>query len=318
MPSSSTLLPGITTLDEYRPIYREVDTWLPALREICRRHGLDASTLDFAPPGSNVVFWVERDRLIKLFPPIFAADCAREQLALAALADQVSFDVPRIHAAGELEGWPYLVLSRLEGAALDEIWGDLDPSGRLRIAEGLGGMMAELHRTPAVGLQALGPDWVAFIRGQAQSLLETQRAAGVSVEWLGDLAEFYAGLPPLVEPGFQPVLINADLNPEHIFCRQDAAGWEVSGIIDFGDAMLGHPYYEFVCPGLILAGEPALGRAMLLAYGLPPTALDAELARLLTAHILLHRFFYVTQFDELFKPSPPRNMRELQAVVWGF
>ena len=39
------LLPGqrhdIKSVDDYRPIYRKADTWLPAMRVICQRHGVD-------------------------------------------------------------------------------------------------------------------------------------------------------------------------------------------------------------------------------------------------------------------------------------
>jgi hygromycin-B 7''-O-kinase len=314
----SPLLPHIDTLEAYRPIYRETAVWLPAMREICRRHGLDARALEFAPPGSNVLFWVDHNRLIKLFPPLWADDCAREALVLSALANQSGFEVPRVHFSGEVEGWPYLVLSRLSGVSLDMIWEGLNPADRERIAVGLGSMMAELHRTPTNDLSELGPDWNTFLQGQLHTCLDTQRAAGASPAWLADIAAFYSDLPSLVTPGYQPVLINADLNPEHIFCRETPAGWDVTGILDFGDAMLGHPYYEFVCPGFILAGQPALRRMLLLAYGLNAAALTEALSRQLTAYILLHRFITVAQMAELFPQRPPQNMRELQEIAWSF
>lgn len=314
------LLPlHIDDLDAYRPIYRNPNIWLPALREICRRHGLDAGTLDFAPPGSNIVFWVATDRLIKLFPPLFAEDCTRESLALSALPGQREFEIPNILFSGEVEGWPYLVLNRLSGVSLDTVWSNLGTDERQSIAVGLGRMIAALHRTPTAGLEQLGPpDWARFILKQADTCLERQRAVGASPAWLADIADFIAALPPLVTSGFQPVLINADLNPEHIFCRQTAAGWEVCGIIDFGDAMLGHPFYEFVCPGILFAGSPSLQRAMLLAYGLPASVLNETLSRQLTAYILLHRFTKVTQFPELFPQRTPTTMRELQEITWSF
>jgi hygromycin-B 7''-O-kinase len=318
MPPLSPLLPQISTLDTYRPIYRQADVWLPGMREICSRHDLDARTLELAPPGSNVLFEVDHRRLIKLFPPIFAQDCARESLVLSTLADQVEFEVPRVHFSGELEGWPYLVISRLSGVSLDTIWEGLEPEGREQIVVGLGRMMAMLHSTPTAGLSGLGPNWADFIQEQARTCLDRQREAGASAAWLTDIAAFYADLPSLVAPGCQPVLINADLNPEHIFCRQTRAGWNVTGIIDFGDAMLGHPYYEFVCPGFILSGQPTLRRIMLLAYGLPASTLNAALTRQMTAHILLHRFITVTQLAELFPQRPPQNMRDLMEIAWSF
>jgi hypothetical protein len=59
-----TLLPCIETHDDYVRIYRDERIWLSALRAICQRHGLNAAALEFAPPGTHVVFRVGLDRII--------------------------------------------------------------------------------------------------------------------------------------------------------------------------------------------------------------------------------------------------------------
>lgn len=311
------MLPDINTLENYRPVYRKLDIWLPALRAICARHKLNAATLSFAPPGSNIVCWVEDHWLIKLFPPFWGDDCAREQRSLEWITAHGTLEVPRIHSAGEIEGWRYLVLSRLEGKGLDEIWPLLDIAGRTCVAAGLGRMMAALHRISPAGLSLPGPDWSSFLRAQMEGLLQRQREAGAAPHWLEDIAAYYAALPSLHPNDFLPVLVNADLNPEHIFCRETAKGWEVFGMIDFGDAILGHPEYEFVAPGFLLAGQPNLRRTMLMAYGYDPAALDEALSKRLTAYILLHRFIDIVQVQAMF-PEPPQNMRALQVLFGSF
>ncbi len=121
------MLPAIASLDAYRQVYRNEQTWLPALRAICQRHGLDETSLHFAPPGSHVVFWIEQDWLIKLFCPLWQEDACTETLVLRELSDLPAFQVSHIRAQGEIEGWPYLVLSRLPGISLDLLWGTLQP-----------------------------------------------------------------------------------------------------------------------------------------------------------------------------------------------
>ena len=312
------MLPLIDTLDAYRPIYRDVNIWLPALQAICRRHALDSSTLRQAPPGSNVVFWVDPGCLIKLFAPMWVADATREAAALHALGELPGIAVPRIVAEGQLEGWPYLIITRLPGRPLDEVWSELSARQHLDLAACLGRLIADLHRAPAAGLGLLLQDWPAFIRGQAAGCLARQRAIGTPANWLPQLEVFLADLPPLAEPGFQPVLLHADLNPEHLFCDQGPAGWQITGVIDFGDAMLGHPYYDFVAPGFLLGAEPDLRRAMLLAYGFTPEALNPGLSRQMMAYTLLHRFASLPEMLARFGANQPATMAELESALWGF
>ena len=176
--------------------------------------------------------------------------------------------------------------------------------------------MAALHRVPTAGLGALDVEWPRWIAGQMQGCVARQTGLGVSPAWLAEIGAFLAEVEPLVEADFRPVLINADLNPEHLFCERTPQGWRVSGVIDFGDAMLGHPHYEFVAPGLIMRDAFALRRAMLLAYGYPPEALDESLSRRLMAHTLLHRFANLPEWLAMFDP-PPRNLAELERRLWG-
>ena len=39
------ILPEIKSEPEYVAVYADTDTWLPAMRAICDRHGLDAGDL---------------------------------------------------------------------------------------------------------------------------------------------------------------------------------------------------------------------------------------------------------------------------------
>ena len=313
------LLPDVRTEEDYRLIYRDADVWLPAMRVICQRHGLDATQLEFAPPGTHVVFQVRPDRYIKLFAPPWRKDFIPERLVLRRLPEQFDLPIPRLVAEGTLEDWPYLIVTAVEGIPLREVWRLMDLPARERIAVSCGELMAALHSVPTAGFEAIAVDWPAFVECQIQDCIALLARSGLDRQWIHSVLEFLDGLPPLFEPGFRPVLLSADVTDEHILVGQPGGRWELTGFVDFGDAMLGHPYYEFAAPGIcITRSSPILQRAMLLAYGYSGHQLDGTLARQLMAYILLHRCVNVPDILALFGSQRPASFEDLQQGLWSF
>src|SRR5438128_9215954 len=113
------------------------------MRAICARHGLPADRLEPFAEGTNVVF-AAGQRVIKLYPPHWATLAAAERAVAARLDGTLAVATPRVEAAGELEGWPYLVESRLVGQPLDRVWSGLDAAEQSRLAAELGELLAEL------------------------------------------------------------------------------------------------------------------------------------------------------------------------------
>ena len=313
------LLPNVRTEEDYRLIYRDADVWLPAMRVICQRHGLDATQLEFAPPGTHVVFQVRPDRYIKLFAPPWRKDFVPEWLVLRRLSEQLDLPVPRLVAEGTVEDWPYVIVTAVEGVPLCKVWHSMDLSDREHIAASCGGLMAALHAVPTKGLEAIAVDWPTFVESQIQGCTEHLIRSGLDEGWMRAVLEFLDNLPPLFEPGFRPVLLSADVTDEHILVSQRGGRWELAGFLDFGDAMLGHPHYEFVAPGCcVTRGSPRLQRAMLLAYGYSEDQLDRTLARQLMAYTLLHRFVNVPDLLALFGSQRPASFEDLQQELWSF
>jgi hygromycin-B 7''-O-kinase len=113
------LLPALHDVAEYARARPRSELWIPALRAICARHGLARGPLEqFLPLGTHVVFAAGRDHVVKLFAPFWGRDFAVESACARAVRD-LGVAVPEVVAAGELEGWPYLVLRRLSGVRLD-------------------------------------------------------------------------------------------------------------------------------------------------------------------------------------------------------
>ena len=311
------LLPSVPTLEAYRPLYRDERLWLPAMRAICGHHHLDPRTLRLAPPGSNVVFWVEEGLLIKLFAPLWPADAAKETSVLKALDHFDAFDVPHIRAEGQIEGWPYLVLTQVAGQPMDTIWDDLDGTARAQLAASLGRRIAALQAVPIEPFRAILDTWPGSWDTQISACLARQREDAIPAHWLNPIAAFLGSTLPALRAPFHPAVLHADLNPEHLFCQASPTGWEVSGMIDFADAMLGHPFYEWVRPCYTFQFEPDLLGVMFSSAGLSSPTQNSALSQSLLAMIFLHRFFGLAELLNLFPQNTPTDLTSLQACLWG-
>ncbi len=313
------LLPEIESYEDYRAIYREANVWLPAMRVICQRHGLDASQLKFVPPGTHVAFEVEGNRYIKLFAPPWRDDFVPERLVLDKLSGRPGPPLPRLVAEGEIEGWPYIIMTAVEGVPLNEIWGSMSMSNRELIASRCGELMAWLHAVPTEGLEDIRVDWAAFVERQIEACIDEIAQAGLAERWTRETAAFFAQLPPLSEPGFQPVLLSADVTDEHILVSLRDGMWDMTGFIDFGDAMLGHSHYEFAAPGCcITRRSPRLQRAMMRAYGYPEDQLETTLADRLMAYTLIHRYINVPELLKMLDLPQSVSLEHIKRDLWSF
>ena len=153
---------------------------------------------------------------------------------------------------------------------------------------------------------------------QTQAFVKHLTQSDIDEPLVHSTLEFLEDLPALFEPGFQPVLLNADVTDEHILVSERGGRWELTGFIDFGDAMLGHPFYDFVAPGCCIThGSPRLQRAMLLAYGFSEDQLDATLAAQLMAYTLVHRFANIPHLVKLLDSQQPTSLQDLKRGLWS-
>ena len=319
MSARKLLLPSIETREDYEPVYRDANVWLPAMRTICERHSLDKTLLELAPPGTHVVFRVGLHLYIKLFAPPWSGDFIPERLVLRKLSGRTDLPIPRLVTEGEIEGWPYIIVTAVDGIPLHEAWNSMGGSDREHIAARCGELINALHSTQTAGLEAIAIDWPTFVESQIQNCKDQLIRTSTDRHWIQSVVEFTNALPPLFEPGFRPVLLSADVTDEHILVAEHGGRWELTGFIDFGDAMLGHPYYDFVAPGaLITRSSTCLQRAMLLAYGYSSNQLNTTLADQLMAYTLIHRFFNISELLEQFGAQPPTDFAGLKKELWSF
>lgn len=296
----TVLLPTIASEHDYSKVYADTSVWLPAAKVIGARHGLAASELRRATLGTNVVFRTET-RILKLFCGLWYDDFRSEY---AALSHVQGLPVPEIIAAGELEGWPYLVMSIVPGVPALEVWGSLDLKIQTSIMRELGQLLRQLHGHPPVA--ELATDWSAFLRERIARSDAHHRADEPWRTWIRERVTGFA------EPSFEPVLLNADITEDHLLLSERGGSWGISGLIDFGDARMGHAYYDFVAPlAFYTFGQPSLSHSLVESYGLQ---LTAEVMGRLTTYCLLHEFGRIEAFLSRFAVP---DGEAFHRALWG-
>jgi len=309
----SALLPSVPDLAAYRRLHGDPAVWLDAITEVCRRHDLDADDAYAECTGTNVVFRVRDGPWIKLFPPLWPMDALRERTGLAAVRDVPDLEVPRLLHDGTLEGWPYVVLSHVEGVAVGTRWPDLSAEERVGIAQQLGALMARLHAVDPASCAPIAQDWSAWVSDARAQAVARQRARGIDETWASALAAYVEALPPMGLPdGGRPVFLHADLTDDHVLVQRRDGQWHVTGLIDFADAMVGDRLYDFAAPLVFLCQHRSREqRALLAGYGWDLDALAPERLERMTAWCLLHRFASLSTYARLTPGGRPGTLVEL-------
>ncbi len=314
--TNAPLLPQPDSIEAYLPLRGDPGNWLPAMRVIAERHGLPQESLYAEKTGTNVVFRVGDDAWIKLIVPLWTEDYDRERCGLAAMNDVEDVAAPRLLADGEIEGWPYLVMGTVEGASIGSVWQDLTQDEQVDLAEQIGALMARMHAVDTAGMTALRHDWDTFVRRQREGC-GVRQAEGIDARWAEEIDRYVAGVPVLDEPGGQDVFLHSDITDQHVLVVKQGGRWRITGLIDFADAMLGRPLYEFAAPAVFLTQrKPWAQRALLRGYGFRDDELGPELAKRLTAYVVLHRYGRHKNTLRFCPPPKPTTMAEAEHALF--
>jgi hygromycin-B 7''-O-kinase len=315
---AQALLPRIEARADYTALRPESGLWLPPIRTICQRHGCATDGLVRLGDGTNVVFATGDGQVVKLFPPFWALEWQIDRAVAERVYGRLGVATPEIRACGELEGWPYLVMSRLSGRYLNQVWDELDSADQLQIASDLGELLARMHALPTEGLPHVAERWVALLRDQPAASVERHREKGVPEEWLVQIPAFLASAGPLAPAGAAPTLLSGDLHQYHLLANEERGRWRICGLFDFDGSLVGFHEYDFASPGLfMMAGSPELLRAFLRAYGYPDTKIDRSLSLRLMAYTLLDRY----RGWALQEPTASRGcttLEQLADAIYGF
>ncbi len=291
----------------------EPQRWEPILAEIAAAHGLSRAELRAAGEGSNLVALLGDDLVIKLFPPIMRHQYESERLTLQHLRGRLSISIPETVIDGETGGWPYLVMTRVEGVSLSKVWGDCTEEEKRAILHAVGRLTAEVQAVPPGPLTALEPEWKGFIAGQAERCRSHHERLGLAPHLLKQIEPYLAKTGSVLPESFPPVILTGEYTPGNLLMTRQAGAWRLSGLIDFGDVMAGFSEYDLLGPSTFLSlGDAGRVRALLDGFGYGAAA-PRGLSRRLMRMLLLHRFSKLVQWQDRV-----RDFDELERLLWPF
>lgn len=170
---------------------------------------------------------------------------------------------PEIYAADVASGW---VLLEDFGNDRMRDWIDANPSGETASYEGAIDALVELHRQPPGPFQPY--DMAAYAREAALFTEWYCPAVGIEVDVAGYRRAWEAVTQPLLARQQPGVTVLRDYHAENIMLLGDPREGGAQGLIDFQDALVGHPAYDLV--SLLQDARrdvaPELERAMLDRY----------------------------------------------------
>ncbi|MGG4495389.1 phosphotransferase family protein [Brevibacillus reuszeri] len=254
--------PTFSSLQEYISRKDDIHFWWPYVAAILERHGLEKKDQELlAGLGGTYPTFLYGDVVVKLFGYMQSSEKSfeAERAAKLLLATDREIAVPRLVGEGRLfkdahNPWSYLITTRMPGVTWQ--YADLNTEQKLRVAHELGCQMRRVHALSPSGI-ATHDDWsgMEVTRAIANSSLPAHLVAQVN--------EYLAGLG-----SFDPVFVHGDVMFRHVFVENG----HLTGIIDWGDAMVTDRHYEFAKLHLDLFNcDKSLLRAFLAASDWPMT-----------------------------------------------
>lgn len=307
-------LPHIDEAAAFDALLFRPEQWIDAIDAIRQRHGL-TEPFSQSANGSTVVFLSER-WCIKLCPPLpsYLDSHRREVVALEYIAGGLPICTPEVVAQGTLGDWRYFVSTRLRGRPIDALWDGLEPKDRRELATQLGEAIRELHRLEGGPVAHITEAWDEFRASQRARCLDPDKSEGLPPQRLSEVESYLRRLDGIREPSLAPGLLHTELGPSHVLVEEG----RITGLIDFGDTMVGDPEYDLAPVGLFVTrGDRAAFRAFCLAYGfVEDTLADPQRPARLLRHALLHRYGTLAWYLEVLTP-PPGSLEDLATYWFG-
>lgn len=320
MKNSNNVLPEVNTDEEYETFKLNNSELLKEVAlKIVTKHYLPDAPLSFFD-GTNIVFSHGKDRVIKIFPPLHKSHFDNEVLTMKHLHNKLSVTTPEIEYAGEIDQWPYIVMSQLEGTLLEGLWEKLDHNNKTIIIRELGSLIHEVHSLPTEGLEAIDCHWKEFINQQLNQCVARHQETGLPDVLLKNIPQYLDSIKHLLPVIKKPVILTGEYTPMNFLVNQESGVWHIHGLIDFGDSMLGLPEYDLLGPGaFLIQGDKTLLREFLSSYGYLPSEMTNALSHKLTALMLLHRYSRLNvqiRIEDWEKKV--KSLDDLEKLLWGF
>ena len=305
----SRSFPAVESEAAFEAVVSDESALRPGVDAIVERLGLLGHPVERMAGGSVPVYGVGPELVLKVFAPYEPEFFQTERAALKRLEGRLPIPTPRLLEAGEQDGWPFVLMSRLSG----RLWSEVETSaedGR-RLARELGEAVAALHGLEPPDAGPLRPDWESFVSTRRVETERRQRELGLADSWADQIDGFLAAHPVGMEAR---VLLHTELMREHVLVDAVDGRLVITGLFDFEPSMVGEPDYELASVGLFVSrGEPGLLTRFLEGCG---RRWDAELALQAMGWALLHRYAHLPWFLGRIPPAAGVETLEELALQW--
>src|SRR5262249_56212552 len=89
----------------------------------------------------------------------------------------------------------------------------------------------------------VGVEWEAMLGGEGVECVREMRRASVADTLVQQIEPYLEATPWDAEP---PVLLHGDLTHLNMLVAEQAEGWRITGLIDWGDIKIGSRLHEFI------------------------------------------------------------------------
>jgi hygromycin-B 7''-O-kinase len=240
---------------------------------------------------------------------IFNNECAAYQL----LAQDARIRVPQMIAQGQLfdgpeSTWPYIISTRMAGSSWLE--SDITSTQKLQLVEALGTQIQYIHALPVNETLNNDTDW------QQLNIKAAAQQSVLPVHLTEQVDDFVKQLTP-----FDKVFVNGDIVAMHVFINNG----RLSGIIDWGDAVITDRHYELgkLCLD-IFPGDKKLLQVFLKASNwpiknnFPAQALGMALYRQAVGLTQHHTFDVFYQLPDRFNLNQVKSLDDLAGLLFDY
>ena len=308
--------PIITNKEEFDEHFQS-QIWLDAARQICGRHKISFSELKRSENVEHVVFLVDNSFVIKIYRP-FRRCFEREKKALEFVGGRTNFKIPEIVQIGEIEGFNYILMTQLSGAAMTRaVWLTLPRNEQLEFVSELAANLKAIHSLDADSFDC---DWCEFVEDRISTFIERQIAHGVNPQVIESLPAFIETNLKLVPKDFPTVFLHGDVHFGNLRLQKSHGNWQISGLFDFADSRGGFHEYDFLAVGiLMIQGQAEIQQEFFKSYGYAENQLDESFRKRMMMLTMLYETSDLRRYALRLKhEAVDFTLEELEKGIWSF
>ncbi|WP_444997665.1 aminoglycoside phosphotransferase family protein [Aliikangiella sp. IMCC44359] len=269
--SKLTLLPEQPTYEQAVEIIDQFEDsfWLPVLEYIKDKHHLPTLKFERITEGANVLFQQSDSIVIKIVPPNWIRQGSAELEAANLLTNKLTLATPKVLAHGKINNWLYIIITKLPGISLADVWPSMNIDNKRDIVNQLGEFIRYLHLIPMENNSSLKVEWNNYLGQLKQDCIARHTRKKVPSQLVEQITPYLATTNSKHDDG-DVFFIHMDLHPWNIMVEKQTEHYRITGIIDFGDAIIGRSrLLELATPILFLCqGDKGLIDELISSYQL--------------------------------------------------